>query len=915
MNRFFQHSAILAGILVLCSTRAAWAIDFVPFDTDEPWNHHSEHYSELWYELMDSDSLAETVVQTANDHEKIIIGMEQDTDADTSLDPDTVDMPYNWFIPNYAAVLEISYAFESEYPGLVEVIQIGESTDNNPIIAIRIGTDDYFVGDHPNAGELKPVVLFDSGLHGNERESVRIMLDWMDYILNPLNEFDEGTERAAYPGAPAGHTFSTMLDERIIWVVPSVSPDTFNENGGRSKDNGCNPARNFMYDWRHIVDSGVVVSGDYPYSEPEVTALARFAEMIQPEVYLNIHGWRDGIRALNTPNNYNSLSGYWDGTNLTHEIQLSATDTDDTGGNTTTTFLHTTASGDVLPIADNGDVHWMVTQCSGYPGGEIRQYVCRDSFQPGDGDTDYFCDTDESLSGLSDMEQDMNTGTTDYYESVTEHLGPRMYAPYAANDEYVHYENPEWDTMGMGCGGVGQSYSHMNSNLGALSVLYEIQRFDNDSNIWGTGVTSVPTPVLFARKGRRPAPSFIWGAHRDERIIQMLIRDSFYPMNKLVLVADNSVPKPAKVVDGNDYNDLSVSALKMIAPGCSMDFTATYEKTPSNMWEARNGYFGVRDIECTASNIGYTASGAFNIEITVLEDGSFADSSSCPFGSLAAGDSQRCTMLDFDFNKDSEYRVECAVRGGADMETTVGELTDSNDAGCAALFTAAVTATGMSRADFEHAVPNCEWDAVNSNWDGTYFTNNTRYIRFDANLSQYSVCHFDPWDDRIDVNGNVDDADLGFGLDFSVPGNWSSTTAGITSLIDGAEHAIQVDTTGFSFIDSRDFDTSELGMVSDTLVIDVKLPSPLPNPYWKGDMQLAATCSGENMFNVWVGQATFYDLTPGVYEPVAFTFDSDGAHQQLMDVLQQSGHTCSFTFSMTVPHVSSTYYVGNIRFE
>jgi hypothetical protein len=846
-----------------------------------PWDHRSCFYQQL---LTDPTCRNSTIMWGPNDNE---------TGA-------TNTAIANWDIPTYDCVRRIAKAFATEYPDRVKAVDVGKTVDGKLIQAIRIGTTDHFQNPHPRAGQPKPVVLFDASTHGNEREGTRIVLDWMDHILNPQNEFDGAVPRLGYPGAPAGHTLSTLRDERIVWVVPAVNADNLNVNNGRPNRNSVNLARNYLWGWS---------AGDdptYPFSQPETVAMARLAEMIQPSVYLNVHGWRHGLKALADGDGDDKPDGYNDpaGQPLPQEIQTVI------GG---ISYLHATAGGRLIPIGSTS-VNWSVIRSdpndpNSFPRRDAIQYVCRGV--PG------LCPTDDSLPALADMNQDTNTaaGTPDY--QVTRHMGPRRYSPFSPNDDYAHYDAADWDALGGGAGGSGQSFGHMNVGLGALSILYEIPFADSDSDLYGTGSISVPTPIVFSR-GSKPTASFIWGIHKQEESVQMLIRDSFYPMNKLALAASNPIPRPLDPASSPAvHNDLSLSAVRMTKTGCSMDYSATYESTPSSILTARNGYYGTRDVACTATNLGEKTSKRFRIEMSISENGTAAGGKICisPETGLAVERSQTCTLGGFTFKKDQEYAITCRVapRAGDIMETERALVTESNHAGCAALYAVSGYTTPAALTAVR---PECVWNVANGHWDAVYQTNNRRVIRFKAALDQAAVCNYQPWDDRIDVNGNIpNNGSSSFGIDFAVPGNWSASAAAVApSNIDG-KNALAVVANGFSFINSRAFNTSELGNVTGTITVDARLPNPLPNPYWKGDLQLAVTCANDGLYNVWIGQASFASLTPGSFQPVSFHFDSSAAHSQVLNVFRQDGHTCSVAFSLTVPTGAATYYLGDIRFE
>ncbi len=763
---FAGGTSALFALLVL--SPSAHAVDYEPCSGCDAWNHHSAFYETFL--STTPDCLVDTRVKGTNKFER---------------DGATNWKVASWDIPSYACVQQIAQAFEAEYPTRVKVIDIGVTPGdaNDPsdpdwikspkrITAIRIGTDDYFPPGHERAGKPKPVVLYDAAVHGNERETTRILLDWMDYLLNPDNEYIEDgngvpvAQRRGYPGAPDDFTFTKMRDERIIWIVPSVNPDGLNRRG----DNGNNVdlAKNFMWGWKNKSDAG-----PHPLSEAESIALARFAEMILPSVHLHMHGWTLALPGVSkiSYNGHDFLEGYHevesDGTEHIYQ-QMQNTDS-----------LYQVAPNDWIPNAREKMEHLRVARPGwdpddaankkGFPRLDAVQYTCRDTKH---------CNTTfgVSLPALAEAEQETNmmawVPNVNNKEVVERHLGERFYGPYEYGedgtgtpyDTYAHYTGDRdelWKKLGYIDGAPGQVFGHMAASVGTLSFLYEIPRFDNDTDAFTSNpFVSVNTPYAhFLDEAKNSTSgSFIWGIHRDEEIIQMLIRDSFYPMNRLVLDAANPIPETIAHNDPLEReNDVAISALKMTRDGCDMDYTATYEQTPSSIFTPRKGYFGRRDVACTATNYGDETSGQFSIEMHILKDGTeVVEPHACNIGDagLGVGASQTCTLSEVNFVQNGRYQVICEVTA-SDLDAVEAEshvLVQEKHLGCKTMADLPIFSTP---AELEAVVPTCVWDSTNNKWDAVFHTNNRRVALFDAVLNQYAVCDFEPWDDRIDMNGDV----------------------------------------------------------------------------------------------------------------------------------------------------------------
>src|SRR5690606_8405708 len=76
--------------------------------------------------------------------------------------------------------------------------------------------------------------------------------------------------------------------------------------------------------------------------------------------------------------------------------------------------------------------------------------------------------------------------------------------------------------------------------------------------------------------------------------------------------------------------------------------------------------------------------------------------------------------------------------------------------------------------------------------------------------------------------------------------DWTaSPAAGVTletvTVLDG-QAALKIEPGGVRVLESGAFDTEELSGISDTLSMDVFVPTPQPNPWWVGEVQLFASC-------------------------------------------------------------------------
>ncbi len=182
----------------------------------------------------------------------------------------------------------------SEYPDLVQILEIGSSIENRTIYAVKI-SDNVLVNESASEG----VVYYDALTHAREPMSLEASLYYMWWLLENYATDPE----AKY-----------LVDHREIYFVPVVNPDgyVFNEindpNGGgfwrknrRDNGGGCYGVdlnRNYSYQWG--LDSGSssdgcteIYRGTAPFSEPETEAVKDFLTAIDPAIAFTIHTFGD----------------------------------------------------------------------------------------------------------------------------------------------------------------------------------------------------------------------------------------------------------------------------------------------------------------------------------------------------------------------------------------------------------------------------------------------------------------------------------------------------------------------------------------------------------------------------------------------------------------------------------------------
>ena len=160
------------------------------------------------------------------------------------------------------------------YPGLASMSSIGTSHEGRDLWALKIS-------DNVGIDEDEPEVFYMGNHHARELITVMIPLAIADSLL--LN----------YGSNPR---FTEFVDQREIWIVPTVNPDGFvyvenvNTNWRKNRRNngggsyGVDLNRNYDYQWGHDNNgsssspSSDIYRGPSPASEPEIQAVQNFVD-------------------------------------------------------------------------------------------------------------------------------------------------------------------------------------------------------------------------------------------------------------------------------------------------------------------------------------------------------------------------------------------------------------------------------------------------------------------------------------------------------------------------------------------------------------------------------------------------------------------------------------------------------------
>jgi hypothetical protein len=151
-------------------------------------------------------------------------------------------------------------------------------------------------------------------------------------------------------------------------------------------------------------------------------------------------------------------------------------------------------------------------------------------------------------------------------------------------------------------------------------------------------------------------------------------------------------------------------------------------------------------------------------------------------------------------------------------------------------------------------------------------------------------------------------------FNFEAREDWSSTAAAIrkdSEHVTTGNSALAVQSPGYAEVVSRGFSTAELSKVTNSLSVDVFVPTTQPNPYWRGTLQLYATCPASGVYNRYLGQKDLLPLFTGEFNTLTFPpLPSD-----VVSALTKANAACSVKLALNVAAGSGEYVLDNLAFR
>ena len=149
-------------------------------------------------------------------------------------------------------------------------------------------------------------------------------------------------------------------------------------------------------------------------------------------------------------------------------------------------------------------------------------------------------------------------------------------------------------------------------------------------------------------------------------------------------------------------------------------------------------------------------------------------------------------------------------------------------------------------------------------------------------------------------------------LDFEDIDEWlsDSYTFAVSDLIVSGSSALGLDAVyGWNEVESRMFATAELPEPTDTLSLDVYIPTPQPNPWWTGAVQLFLTCEDADFHNQMIGQVELQNLFHSEYNQLRFPI-SEPANA----IMSGDYYDCRFKITLNANPASGKFVFDRMGF-
>ncbi len=171
------------------------------------------------------------------------------------------------YYPSYKQYLSLMNQFQTTYPQLCKLVDIGKTVDGRDLLFIHIKSNKYNTLN-------KPQFMYTSTMHGDETTGYVLMLHLIDYLLSNYGKIPRVTN---------------MVDSLDIWINPLANPDGTYAGGDTSVYNATRFNANGVDLNRNYPDPQAGQHPDGNAWQPETIAFMNFAAAHHFVLSCNMH--------------------------------------------------------------------------------------------------------------------------------------------------------------------------------------------------------------------------------------------------------------------------------------------------------------------------------------------------------------------------------------------------------------------------------------------------------------------------------------------------------------------------------------------------------------------------------------------------------------------------------------------------
>ena len=185
-------------------------------------------------------------------------------------------LPLIDFYPTYEAYEQMMQDFQSQYPDLCKLIEIGQLASGRKILVLQIGDNINEIEDEPN-------FFYTATMHGDELAGYPMMLQLIDYLLCNYETEDQ---------------VKNIVDNINIYINPLANPDGTYRGGNETVREAIRFNNNFVDLNRNFPDPKGGDNPDGRSHQTETEIFMDFADNYNIHMACNLHS---GVEVVNYP--------------------------------------------------------------------------------------------------------------------------------------------------------------------------------------------------------------------------------------------------------------------------------------------------------------------------------------------------------------------------------------------------------------------------------------------------------------------------------------------------------------------------------------------------------------------------------------------------------------------------------------